>query len=495
MERDPLRDLLEFATIHSFYIQLLERTTGHAVPVPRQPVAKAARVEDTLAVLRNWLDILDLAISPLALRDALKHAHSAEAAEALLRYYVDKTSRRDTDRDKTDFICSYLFRHPSGWRGRKAGDLAAAMDEPSAAIVQAQEFERELNNILRGIDIPELPGEHQQLLREFEFLYQEVGDLRYFDALMDSGIVQRVRDMKAAFGPSFYHPRVLSEVAVYNTFFGAHFDKLFGQAAQQIKSFAAKAQEEGGSILSRVEGDVTVKNLADVEEKKIQEAEYGTAQEQFRKVSKFKKAVDKRRSGRPAEPARAPEPVTVAAPAPAPAAVPDPQVISGPGFAVAAQPSAQAANNIEQGKIRTVLESIRNFVRAAEKGADNIVPLRGGNVVLSSAEVEAFRTEYGQEKSFRADLANFYLDEVSLHTRMVNELADYKSKRNSAYLWKPHADALTYLMTASAKCVESGKAVVAVAEQRGLGEKVKALNAGMDKLRAQIQMVAKALQG
>jgi len=193
-------------------------------------------------------------------------------------------------------------------------------------------------------------------------------------------------------------------------------------------------------------------------------------------------------------PAPAPAKAPVAVAAAATATTPPPGVES--AFAGASQQAAGPGQaGVEQGKIRNVLESIRNFVRAAERGADNIVPLRGGNVVLTPAEVEAFRTDFGQEKSFRADQANFYMEEVALHTRMMNELADYKAKRDSAYLWKPHADSLTYLLTASSMCVEGGKSLVAVAKQRGLGEKVKGLSGSIDKLRAQIQYVAKALQG
>ena len=98
---------------------------------------------------------------------------------------------------------------------------------------------------------------------------------------------------------------------MYNVFFGKRFDDLFREAAAQIKAFAAKVQQEGGSIMSRVDGDVTVKHLQDVEEEsQILKQEYGHAKEHFHKVSRFKKAVDSRRSGRPsAAVAPAPKPV------------------------------------------------------------------------------------------------------------------------------------------------------------------------------------------
>ena len=69
--------------------------------------------------------------------------------------------------------------------------------------------------------------------------------------------------------------------------------------------------------------------------------------------------------------------------------------------------------------------------------------MRNGNVVLSPTELEAFKTDYGNERSFRADYANATCMVLALLTRMAQESEDYKAKRDSAHLWKPHADALS----------------------------------------------------
>ena len=54
--------------------------------------------------------------------------------------------------------------------------------------------------------------------------------------------------------------------------------------------------------------------------------------------------------------------------------------------------------------IRAIAESIRNFSRAADsKGGPLVVPLPHGNCALTAAEAEAFRADFLQEKSFRAD--------------------------------------------------------------------------------------------
>ena len=74
------------------------------------------------------------------------------------------------------------------------------------------------------------------------------------------------------------------------------------------------------------------------------------------------------------------------------------------------------------------------------------------------------------------------------------EILEYKSKQDSAYLWKPHADALTWLMTAAQTAEQQCTEVLKTAEQRGLGEKVSVLTASLHKLKTQVQLAAQALQ-
>src|SRR5207244_10557742 len=101
-------------------------------------------------------------------------------------------------------------------------------------------------------------------------------------------------------------------------------------------------------------------------------------------------------------------------------------------------PGRNQAAAVEENKVRGVVESIRNFVRSADAktGTPNVVPMRNGNVVLTPQELEAFKAEYTQEKSFRADYANIITFLVALHNRMQSEMDDYKAKRDSAHLWR-----------------------------------------------------------
>jgi hypothetical protein len=469
-----MEELLDMAAVHGFYVALLQDALGHPVPVPHEVTAKDA-VSQAADTLPRWLNLLDLAITPPMVRDALKESTSQDTAEALLRHFMRKRSRSDADRDKTDFIVTFLYRQVVPPERQISEEFV--VDHPS-------EFEEELYTILGEDEAAPLPEEHRQLVREFPFIREEVEEFRHFDELMDSGVLQRVREIKQRFGDSFYHPRVLATSAAYNVFFGHRFDELFRQTAEQIKHFASSVQQQGASILSRVDGDVTVKHLTEVEEQEteILQTEYGRAQEHFRRISKFKKAVDTRTKGQPQ-----PE---VAARAAASAKA---RVAHVPEMA---EHVPAAINTVlEESKLRSMEDSIRNFVLAADPNSANIVPLRGGNLALSGAEVDSFRAQYGGEKSFRADYAGALRQAVCLQARMLAELQEFGAKQKSAYLWKPHADALTYLMTSAQRLQQQCQEILVVAEQRGLADKITALNGSLQKLRGQIQVAARALQG
>ena len=234
-------------------------------------------------------------------RDTLKATSGFEVAHALLRYLAEKASPRSGDRDKMDCVITYLFRNPPQTGGGPPAWQRPEVDSSYFFISQAAlGFQGDLYRALEGMEFSNLPQEHAHLIAEFEYLYQELEEFRHFDQVMDSGIVQRVRELKQSLGKSFYHPSALAPIAVWNDVFGRKFDELFHDAAKQIKTFAENVQREGGSILSRLEGDITVKQLTEVETGQILAEDYQYAQDEFRKVSKFKKVVDSKRPPRTA---------------------------------------------------------------------------------------------------------------------------------------------------------------------------------------------------
>jgi hypothetical protein len=517
--QDSQKELKDLKTVHTFYLGLLEKNLGHGVPVPAEIKNFSdppANVDELNHNFKLWLDLVDLALTPPLIRDALKTTPGFDVAHALLRYFIGKASQRSGDRDKTDCIITYLFRNPAhdeikvAWQRPEVDSSYAFISQSALA------FEAELYRALEDIPTVPMPSEHVALLQEFEYLYQELEEFRHFDQIIDSGIVQRVRELKQSLSKSFYHPDSLAILAVWNDIFGRKFDELFHDAAAQIKTFAEGVQKEGGSILSRVEGDITVKNLSEVETEQILAEDYQVAQDEFRKVSKYKKAVDSKRPVRMAAPRSPSTSAPSAPPQPRPSIPSSPSTVSltnvpsfpppaaarQPGVSsqtlnadvLAVAPSQAVQNAVQEGKIHSARQAIREHVRSSNPKLANIFPVKNSKIILSPAEVEVFKADYQGEKSFRADYATIMMTIVAYLSRMVVEVDEYNQKANSAYLWKPHADALGYLVSTLERLSMEAEQVMAVARARGLAEKAAGLSTSLEKLREYAKTVSQTLQ-
>jgi hypothetical protein len=99
--------------------------------------------------------------------------------------------------------------------------------------------------------------------------------------------------------------------------------------------------------------------------------------------------------------------------------------------------ASQAVQNaVQEGKIHSARQAIKDHVRSSDPSVAYIFPVKNSKIMLSPAEVEAFKAEYPSEKSFRADYASIMMTVVAYLSRMVVEVDEYNQKASSAYLWK-----------------------------------------------------------
>jgi len=446
LAEDPKWELALLATVQGFYQRLLGEQLGGEIPTPAEltpeVVGQASDVRETLGRMNIWIHLLDVAVTPSMLRLGMPPDLDPEIAEAMLRYYARCRNGSDINRDKTDLVSTFLYRHPrvpGQWEKRGYGLDGSLPLSP---------FEIALLEILAETDAPILPEEHVQLLREFGPLLDNTNRFQDFNALIESGTIQRVRELKASLGDSFYHPGVLATIAPYNAAFGDRFDALFSEAAAEIKEFARRLEELGGSILSTVDGvEVTVEHIAALNEADLLRADYAAALERFRRVSKLKKEIERRPPIR-----RVPQPARPPAPAASPSGA-----AAAPAFAPKFVPAAitTQALSIEEAKLRRVEESIRIFVRVADPKFRQIVPMRYFNLMLSAAEIEAYTADYLEEASPRADVARMLLRIVAVTARMTTELEELKRSQNTQSIWKLHADSLVVLIDLATRLSES----------------------------------------
>ncbi len=490
MVEDPKWELAILATVQGFYEKLLQDHVGGEVPVPAGLEAISLQQGDgevraTLDKMRRWLRLLDQAITPAMLRRAFTSEIDPEIAEAILRYYTRKKDASDINRDKTDLVATFLYRHPrvpGQWERRGYGLDGSLPLSP---------FEIALIEILADTDVPSLSEEHVQMLRRFDPLQQEALAYSDLNALLDSGIITRVRDMKQSLDASFYHPGVLATIAPYNAAFGKRFDELFHAAAAEIREFAAALQEQGGSILGNVEGvDVTVEHVASLEESELLKIDYSTALDKFRRVSKLKQALERRPPIRRVS-------YFASVPTPAfnqpgrPVAKPAPPARSRrPVFDVQAMRSAVTPQQIstEETKVRQVEESIRVFVRVADPKFRQVVPMRFFNLTLSPAEADACSGDYLEEKSQRGNIARVLLRIVAVVARISTELEELKRAENSPSLWKLHADSLLALLEVANTLLENSARTMAEASDHGNAAGEETIKTSLQRLRQRYEL-------
>ena len=488
MVEDPKWELAILATVQGFYEKLLQDSVGGEIPVPAGLEAVSlqddSEVHATLDKMRRWLRLLDQAITPAMLRRAFTIETDPEIAEAVLRYFTRKKDTSDVNRDKTDLVATFLYRHPrvpGQWERRGYGLDGALPLSP---------FEIALIEILADSDVPSLPEEHVQLLRRFDPLQQEGQNYRDLNALLDSEIIPRVRELKQSLDASFYHPGVLATIAPYNAAFGQRFDELFHAAASEIRQFASALQEQGGSILGNVEGvDVTVEHVAALEDMELLKTDYGVALEKFRRVSKLKLALERRPPIR-----RFSYPVAVPAPAAAKATRPalPPQR---PVLSVQAMRSAVTQQQIssEEIRLRKVEESIRVFVRVADPKFRQVVPMRFFYLTLTPAEADACSADYLEERSLRGGLARTLLRAVAVTARMSTEFEELKRTENSPSVWKLHADSLLALLEVARALSDNAAGLTADAGAQGDSAAAETIRVSLQKLRQRSDLIIATL--
>ena len=141
--------------VHGFYLNLLKDSLEEEVTPPRGLETDSLRARDRqptllLPAMRRWLKLLDMAITPEMLRLSLNATIDQDLAEALLRYYARKQSKNDSDRDKTDFVVTFLYRNPrvpGQWEQR-----GLSMD----GVAPVPPFEIALLEVLGDAELPEL---------------------------------------------------------------------------------------------------------------------------------------------------------------------------------------------------------------------------------------------------------------------------------------------------------------------------------------------------
>src|SRR5258708_27644022 len=118
--------------------------------------------------------------------------------------------------------------------------------------------------------------------------------------------------------------------------------------------------------------------------------------------------------------------------------------------------------------MQSVADSIRAFVLAAGTGVREVVPMRSFNLVLTTAETDAFCADFIGEDSLRGETVRMLVRIVAILTRMGTEYNELKQRQKAPTLAKPHADALRHLLQLANSSADEADGLFFELEQQGL---------------------------
>ena len=431
----------EFQEIHAIYQAILESELKHDFPLPQvvqdslqdslddQAAAKASQPVQRAA--EEWLQLLDLAVTPHLMRSYVKERGAEDTVlRALIRFVSSKKSHSQDDRDKVDWLTTHLFRlreeqkrRPTAW--------------PKTDVLE----------ILDGFDFPMLTRYAEDLLMEIPALLDEVKFFENFSQITDSRIIQRARDLKNQFGAEFFHPDVLAAIVNYNLFFGKKFNALLEDTMRQVHDFAATSQEDGQPS-----------------KQQLLDSDYRLTGDTLRQISEIgrKDLVGAGGAGNLAGQTLTPE-----------------------------QQLKQLGVDVEQEALYLRNRTEELTMRLRSNLNMNSIPNSFAPLLLSEWEGAAFRTLFAEaEQSFRSDFARGLCRAITLIYRIYEEIPQYLEKKGTEYLWKRHYDSLVYLLYEGRNQKEVLSQLTAASQKRGLPEKSRQLAATSQKLDTGLAKVA-----
>ena len=432
-ENEDLVSRSEFFLLYSIYTAIMERELGHGVSLPSYVEEELAGVSSApeqavQETAEQWLALLSLSVTPYRLRNYIKEQDIDEPTlRALIRFLAGKKTHVHTDRDKVDWLTTYLFKKREERQGKPIGWPKIEMQE-----------------ILQGFEFPPLKQYAADLLMEFPSLLDEAGYFESFSQITESRIIPRARDLKNQFGEDFFHPEVLAAIINYNLLFGKKFHKLLEEVMAKVHEFAHA--QSGGTATDTNE---------------LLQRDYRATTDTFQQLGELERKEE-----------------TATAQASNLGKLKDQQLKE---LGIDSMREAQGL----QGRVQELSMRLKS-----NQGMTSI-PNTFAPLPLSEWESAAFRTQLPEsEQSFRADFTRSICYAIAIISRIYEEIQLYHEKKGTEFLWKKHYDSLVYLLYEGRKHKESLLRVAILSQQRGLLEKAKQLQLTAEKLDAVLAKLA-----
>jgi len=379
----------------------------------RAAAALVDNAEKSLRILRQWLAVTDLAISPFSLRTRLeKIPPGRDFLQTFIRYLLGKQPHADNDRDKLDYLLTAYFAPAA------EGDAPELTSEALAELFAGLPPSQPLSSAA------------EVMAHDLQSLIALIGEFNHFDKLVKARMVERVRALKTNLHDEFYHPQVLAAVIGFNQKFRRHFEKLFHQQLSHVRQETRSLLEEVWTLVRVIEE--AHENLA------LPQPPAGTG------AAAGREDVDDDEAplGRPVDALDERPPMD--------------------------RLLAAGQEHRKEMELRGILHRLERFLKgltAEQAAAEKVVfRLRRGELPLQRWEREAFSPAAVSAAPGSAAAIQYCLGVMAW---MEEELSHYEESRDDRYLWKAHLDVLSYAVARSVELLKDIRALLREDAPRG----------------------------
>lgn len=187
-------------------------------------------VQRALQRTRAELAIIDSRITVSIMRNFFERIGDSEeiALKHIVRYYLNKPAKDDSDRDKFDLLitrfCSRIGSGPHNLQQRQVVD-------------NVEDILEELCRTSRAIENESVQTATITKLRQ---IARMIGDARSFNTLIEGKLMSLLRDFKIRLGDTFYIPMILAEIIRVNVAVHNKFQELYHSEQARLRMETAR---------------------------------------------------------------------------------------------------------------------------------------------------------------------------------------------------------------------------------------------------------------
>lgn len=389
-----------------------------------------------------WPRLAEPGIAAHHFRAAVERMDGTEPnLRAVLNLLISHKPMTHEVAERVDWLVTYMFRRR----------LSSGVDTPPVEMLEA------IRAWTNG-GVPSLSRRAAGLVAELTDIRDRLEKLSDLQALVESNLIPSGRAVKRELHSEWLNPEILTVAVNYNL-----------AARRCFEGLAADTQKGGMELPSD-----------------IRSGEYRAVSEVLRRWSA--KRCGARRRAEAGQP-----PAATAAPW---AGIACPPSAAG-GAPAENSPGLLFLRNdprFEESRVGKLASDLVLFARCAPEPL-TVLPLPNSILVVSPLEFQSLTVDYpAMEVSFRADLNSIVRRAVVLLAAIEDELALYKVRRSSEYLWRQHVNSLGYLLHAADQIVPDMDTLFQQAQERGLLSKAEQLGATIQRLRRRMSEIAELCQ-